>query len=60
MNPEITFLKNMFPASFHSRIVMVGGTVRDMILGKGCKDFDLVAALTDDELHTGFSGSHYR
>jgi tRNA nucleotidyltransferase (CCA-adding enzyme) len=31
---------------------MVGGTVRDMLLERGCKDLDLIATLTDDELHT--------
>lgn len=31
---------------------MVGGTVRDIILDRQCKDLDLVASLTGDELHT--------
>jgi tRNA nucleotidyltransferase (CCA-adding enzyme) len=52
MNPEITLLKNLFPASCHNRIVMVGGTVRDMLLKRGCKDLDLIASLTCDELLT--------
>ncbi len=50
MNPEIAFLKSLFPASYHSRIVMVGGTVRDMITGRECKDLDLVSSLSDGEL----------
>jgi tRNA nucleotidyltransferase (CCA-adding enzyme) len=50
MNPEIAFLKSLFPASCHDRIVIVGGTVRDMLLKRECKDLDLVAAFTGDEL----------
>ncbi|MEI6209770.1 MAG: HD domain-containing protein [Desulfuromonadales bacterium] len=50
MNPEIAFLKSLFPASCHDRIVMVGGTVRDILLKRECKDLDLVAAFTCDEL----------
>jgi tRNA nucleotidyltransferase (CCA-adding enzyme) len=50
MNPKIAFLKSLFPASYHSRIVMVGGTVRDMITDRECKDLDLVSSLTDGEL----------
>ena len=50
MNPEITFLNSLFPADCHSRIIMVGGTVRDFILAMKCKDLDLVAALTCEEL----------
>ena len=50
MNPEIAFLKSLFPDSCHCRIVMVGGTVRDIILGRECNDLDLVASLTGDEL----------
>ena len=52
MNPEITILNSLFPANCHSRIVMVGGTVRDFIFVRKGKDLDLVAALTCDELLT--------
>ena len=50
MNPEINFLRNLFPAAWHDRIVMVGGTVRDLLLDRKCADLDLVAALSSDEL----------
>jgi tRNA nucleotidyltransferase (CCA-adding enzyme) len=48
--PVISFLKGLFPVACHDRIVMVGGTVRDMLLGRKCNDLDLVAALGGDEL----------
>ncbi len=47
---SIPFLKNIFPPSCHSRVALVGGTVRDMLLGTGGKDMDLVAALSHEEL----------
>lgn len=50
MNGILGFIKELFPASCHKRIVLVGGTVRDMLLGEPCSDIDLVAALSDDEL----------
>ncbi len=51
MTAIITFLKNLFPSSQHNRIVLVGGTVRDMLMGKESQDIDLAAALSADELH---------
>ncbi len=46
----IAFLKALFTESSHERIFLVGGVVRDVLLGQDCKDIDLVAALTADEL----------
>ena len=50
MKEIITFLHKLFPAELHSRILLVGGTVRDMLLGKENQDIDLVAALPHDKL----------
>ena len=50
MREIITFLHNLFPVELQSRIVLVGGTVRDMLLGKESRDIDLVAALFHDDL----------
>ena len=50
MNPTLSFLKNLLPFSCHDRLFIVGGTVRDMLLGKESQDIDLVAALSHDDL----------
>ena len=50
MNDIIVFLKKLFPEACHNRIFLVGGSVRDVLLGKGCKDIDLDVALSPDEL----------
>ena len=50
MREIITFIHNLFPAELHSRIVLVGGTVRDMLLGRESQDLDLVAAFPHDDL----------
>lgn len=50
MEFTLSSLKRIFPAACHDRVVVVGGSVRDMLLGKGCQDIDMVAALTPDEL----------
>ncbi len=50
MKEIVTFLHNLFPAELHNRIVLVGGSVRDKLLGKESQDIDLVAALTNDDL----------
>jgi len=50
MREIITFIHNLFPAELHRRIVLVGGTVRDMLLGKESQDIDLVAALPHEDL----------
>jgi len=46
----ISFLKSIFPPPCHDRVVLVGGTVRDMLLGRESRDIDLVAALSNDDL----------
>ncbi|MBI2355259.1 MAG: HD domain-containing protein [Deltaproteobacteria bacterium] len=50
MNDVLTFLKGLFPASCHERIFLVGGSVRDLLLGREGRDIDLAAALSADEL----------
>ena len=50
MNTAINILKRIFPASCHNRVLLVGGTVRDIMLGRESQDIDLVAALSHDEL----------
>lgn len=45
MKEIITFLKNLFPAESHDRVILVGGTVRDMLLGRASQDIDLVTNL---------------
>jgi tRNA nucleotidyltransferase (CCA-adding enzyme) len=44
------FLKNLFPLSCHDRVLVVGGTVRDLLLGREGADIDLVTALSAEEL----------
>lgn len=50
MTAILPFLKSLFPPPLHDRIFLVGGTVRDMLLGREGVDIDLVAALSDAEL----------
>lgn len=50
MTAIIPFLKTFFPASLHDRVLLVGGTVRDLLLGRENRDIDLVAALSAGEL----------
>lgn len=49
MTALLPFLKSLFPPSCHDRVLLVGGTVRDMLLGAESRDIDLVAALSDDD-----------
>jgi tRNA nucleotidyltransferase (CCA-adding enzyme) len=42
---QVAALRTLFPAEFWERIWLTGGTVRDALLGRGGKDFDLAAAL---------------
>lgn len=50
MTSILPFLKSFFPASCHGQVLLVGGTVRDMLLGRENRDIDLVSALSPDEL----------
>ncbi len=50
-NKSVPFsLKGLFPAPCHSRVFLVGGIVRDFLLGKESQDIDLAAALPADRL----------
>jgi tRNA nucleotidyltransferase (CCA-adding enzyme) len=46
----LPFLKSLFPLPCHDRVLLVGGSVRDMLLGRENQDIDLVAALPPHEL----------
>ena len=50
MTALITFLKGLFPRPYHDRVLLVGGTVRDMLMGRERQDIDLIAALPHDTL----------
>ena len=56
MNPDfkdcsaLTLLRPLFPPELHRRIFLVGGAVRDLLLGKDSVDLDLVVALPEAEL----------
>lgn len=50
MTGTLFFLKALFPRHSHDRILLVGGTVRDMLLGAASRDIDLVTDLSHDEL----------
>ena len=46
----LALLRPLFPAELHARIFLVGGAVRDLLLGKESVDLDLVVALPEAEL----------
>jgi tRNA nucleotidyltransferase (CCA-adding enzyme) len=46
----LTFLKNIFTPFQQKLVFLVGGSVRDSLLGKESHDIDLVAALSPEEL----------
>lgn len=48
----LTTLRSLFPPELYERIFLVGGAVRDLLLGKGSVDLDLVVALPEEELTT--------
>ncbi|MBW4057117.1 MAG: HD domain-containing protein, partial [Proteobacteria bacterium] len=52
MTTPLPFLKDFFPLPCHGRVVLVGGTVRDMLLGRESQDIDLATDLSPDELRT--------
>lgn len=49
MKNIIDRLKGIFPEDTHPRIFLVGGAVRDILLGQEHTDIDLAAALTAEE-----------
>jgi tRNA nucleotidyltransferase (CCA-adding enzyme) len=50
MNASRAFLEEMFNDAGRDRVFLVGGTVRDELLGRSGRDIDLAAALTAAEL----------
>lgn len=48
--PALSTLRPLFPPELHDRIFLVGGAVRDLLLGKESADLDLVVALPEQEL----------
>lgn len=50
MDRLIAALKGFFPEHLHASIFMVGGMVRDVLLGVECQDVDLAAAVPVTEL----------
>lgn len=48
----LSTLRPLFPPELHARIFLVGGAVRDLLLGKESVDLDLVVALPEKELIT--------
>lgn len=57
MNDSCMILQSIFPAACHDSLFLVGGTVRDLLLGRQGSDLDLVAtSLPNGVLHElGFS-----
>jgi len=49
MEKIIERLKGIFPEAAHPRIFLVGGAVRDILLGQESTDIDLAASLTTEE-----------
>ncbi|HEY3489724.1 MAG TPA: HD domain-containing protein [Candidatus Deferrimicrobiaceae bacterium] len=55
MEGPIEFARSLFPPRMHDRIFLVGGVVRDRVLGLEGEDLDLLAAIPPDELvRSGF------
>lgn len=50
MTTTLEFIKGLFPPAWHHRLYLVGGTVRDLLSGVPCRDMDLTADLSGDEL----------
>ena len=50
MDDPIGRLKRFFPQPLHDRLFLVGGMVRDLLMGVECQDIDLAAALSPAEL----------
>jgi len=50
MDDLIARLKSLFPEPLHCRLFLVGGMVRDILLGVDCQDIDLAAAIPPHDL----------
>lgn len=50
MQSLLATLKTLFPPDCHDRVFLVGGSVRDHLLGRVGEDIDLAAALSDEQL----------
>ena len=50
MDNIIAELKRLFPEPLHCRLFLVGGMVRDILLGAACQDIDLAAAIPARDL----------
>lgn len=51
MDSVILKLKEFFPERLHPSLFLVGGMVRDILLGVACQDVDLAAAVPAADLH---------
>lgn len=50
MDDPVAWLKRFFPDPMQNRVFLVGGMVRDLLLGMECQDVDLAAVLSAEEL----------
>jgi len=50
MDQIISKLKGLFPEPLHCRVFLVGGMVRDILMGVQCQDIDLAAAIPPHDL----------
>lgn len=50
MIATLSNVTSIFPPSCHDRLLLVGGTVRDLLSGREPHDIDLVSSLTHEEL----------
>lgn len=50
MDDMIARVISLFPAPLHSRLYLVGGMVRDFLLGVECQDVDLAATVSPSDL----------
>ena len=50
MDDPIGRLKKFFPEPLHGRLFLVGGMVRDLLMGVDCQDIDLAAAIPPSDI----------
>lgn len=50
MKNPIDIVLQLFPAEYHERIYLVGGCVRDLLLGSDICDIDLISSLSPDQM----------